>query len=164
MPYIRPQGKFDGFGLGKQQGEYLKKPRSHWEKTSHWHLTSQERDPILFPANVYPHSPLLELVWLGHSWVSLPKTDEVSLVWVMEDTGHSPWRSLFHNVSNLQVLECLSLTLSGSWSYFRVNKSCLRHHTEQIQFVFMKNSPWKTVSIVYWLRLSSEQDSLASTS
>lgn len=137
--------------------------RSQWQKscpTSYWDPTSPgARSPSLRLADVCPHSPLLKLVWLGHSSVSLPETDEVSLAWVMEDTGHSPWRSLLYNVSNLQVLECLPLTLGASWSYFRVNKSCLRHHIEQIQFVFMKNSPWKTVSIVYWLRLSSEPDS-----
>lgn len=67
----------------------------------------------------------------------------------MEHTGHSLWLLLFHNVSNLQVLECLPLTLSRSLSYFRVNKSCFRHCTEQIQFVFMKNSTWNMGSIVY---------------
>lgn len=71
-----------------------------------------------------------------------------------------PQLPLFYSVSNLQVLEYLLLTLSGSLSYFRVNKSSLRHHTEHIQFVFMKNSPWKMGSIVYWLRLYSEPDSV----
>lgn len=116
--------------------------------------------PPLLPAAVYPHSPPLELVWLGQICVGFPNTEEVSQAWVMEGTGHFPWLSLFYSVSNLQVLEYLLLTLSGSLSYFRVNKSSLRHRTEQIQFVFMKNSPWKMGSIVYWLRLYSEPDSL----
>lgn len=110
---------------------------------------------------MYPHSPQLELVWLGCSSLSLLKTDDVSGSWVMEHAGCSLWLLLFYNVSNLQALECLPLTLSGSLSYFRVNKSCFRHCTEQIQFVFMKNSPWKMGSIVYWRRaVTVEPDSL----
>lgn len=85
----------------------------------------------------------------------------MSVFWVMEHTGHSLWLFLFYNVSNLQVLECLPLTLSGSLSYFGVNKSCFRHCTEQIQFVFMKNSTEKMGRIVYWLRAwAGELDSL----
>lgn len=153
MPYINlPRQVWWLWSRKASRGAYLKKTRSHWLEALSQHLTGilnpQKIDPLLLPANVCPHSPLLELVWLGHSSLSLPKTDEVSLAWVMEGTGHSPWLSLFYNVSNLQVLEYLLVTLSGSLSYFRVNKSCLRHHTEQIQFVFMKNSPWKIVSPV----------------
>lgn len=97
----------------------------------------------------------------GSQFLSLLQTDDMSVFWVMEHTVHSLWLLLFYNVSNLQVLECLPLTLSGSLSYFRVNKSCFRHCTEQIQFVFMKNSTRKMGSIVYWLRAwALEPDSL----
>lgn len=164
MPYISLLGQVWWLWSRKaSRGAYLKKPMSYWWEvwpTSIGILNPQMIDSPLLRTDVNPHSPLLELVWLGHSSVSLPKTDEVSLAWVMEGTGHSSWLFLFYNVSNLQVLECLLLTLSGSLSYFRVNKSCFRHHTEQIQFVFMKNSPWKMGTIVYWLRLYSEPDSL----
>lgn len=115
-------------------------------------LSCTHEIPLSFPGHVHPHSPLLEFIWLGRVSLSLPQTDDVPVSWVMEWTGHSLWLLLFYNVSNLQVLECLPLTLSGSLSYFRVNKSCFRHCTEQIQFVFMKNSTWKMGSIVYWLR------------
>lgn len=152
-------GKSDGCGLGMPAEGHLKKPQSHGQEPCPTSLTGI-LNPTRLPAAVYPHSPLLELVWLGQSSVGLPNTDEVSRAWVMEGTGHSHWLSLFYSVSNLQVLEYLLLTLSGSLSYFRVNKSSLRHFTGQIQFVFMKNSLWKMGSIVYWLRLYSEPDSL----
>lgn len=80
--------------------------------------------------------------------MNCPPTDDGPVSQVMEEAGRSLRLLLFYNVSNLQVLECLPLTLGGSLSYFRVNKSGFRHHTEQIQFVFMKNSTWKMGSTV----------------
>lgn len=118
-------------------------------------------DPLPSLLYIYLHSLLHELAWLGHSSLNLLRTYDVSVLWVMQHTGHSLWLLKFYSVSNLQVLECLPLTLSGSLSYFRVNKSCFRHCTEQIQFVFMKNSTWKMRSTVYWLRAwAQEPDSL----
>lgn len=143
---------------------HLKKPRSHGQEPCPTSLTG-----ILNPQKIDSRSPSCCCVSsFPSAWVSLTgsklcgssNTDEVSRAWVMEGTGCSPWLSLFYSVSNLQVLEYLLLTLSESLSYFRVNKSSLRHHTGHIQFVFMKNSPWKMGSIVYWLRLYSEPDSL----
>lgn len=108
--------------------------------------------PCTLPWHGHLYSSLLQLVWLGHNSLSLPQAEDMSAFWVMEHTSHSLWLLLFYNVSNLQVLECLPLTLSGSLSYFSVNKSCFRHCTEQIQFVFMKNSTGKMGSIGYWSR------------
>ena len=126
-------------------------PASEAVRSTH----APRRPPFLFPLRVYSHSPLLELVWLGNGASSLLRTDDVLVFWVTEHTAHSPWLLLFYNVSNLQILECLPLTLSGSLSYFRVNKSCFRHCTEHIQFVFVKNSTWKMGNGVLIKRVGS---------